>query len=66
MKVSMRHDFLSNRNKRFSFPLRSYFLGFLICFFSISSSYGQSEDKLGSWYIYNGFFNLNPKVQLFF
>lgn len=28
--------------------------------------YGQSEDKLGSWYIYNGFFNINPKVELFF
>jgi len=28
--------------------------------------YGQSEDKLGSWYIYNGFFNVSPKVELFF
>ena len=32
-----------------------------------SSGYGQSsEDKLGSWFIYNGFFNINPKVELFF
>lgn len=29
-------------------------------------SIGQSEEKLGSWYIYNGFFNFNPKVELFF
>jgi len=27
---------------------------------------GQSEDKLGSWFIYNGFFNISPKVELFF
>lgn len=32
-----------------------------------SSAYGQSsEDELGSWFIYNGFFNINPKVELFF
>jgi hypothetical protein len=32
-----------------------------------SSVYGQSsEDKLGSWFIYNGFFKINPKVELFF
>ena len=29
-------------------------------------AFGQSEDKLGSWYIYNGFFNVSPKVELFF
>lgn len=29
-------------------------------------SYCQEGDKLGSWYIYNGFFNLSPKVELFF
>jgi hypothetical protein len=26
----------------------------------------QSEDKLGSWYIYNGFFKFTPKSELFF
>jgi uncharacterized protein DUF2490 len=29
-------------------------------------SFSQSNEKLGSWYIYNGFFNLNPKIELFF
>jgi hypothetical protein len=29
-------------------------------------SFSQSEDKLGSWYIYNGFFKFNPKYELFF
>jgi len=33
---------------------------------SLSKAYGQSEDKLGSWYIYNGFFKFSPKVELFF
>jgi len=28
--------------------------------------FSQSNEKLGSWYIYNGFFNVNPKAQLFF
>lgn len=27
---------------------------------------GQSEDKLGSWYIYNGFFKFTPKFEVFF
>lgn len=27
---------------------------------------GSSEDELGSWYIYNGFFNFSPKFELFF
>lgn len=30
------------------------------------SVFGQSEDKLGSWYIYNGFFKFTPKFELFF
>lgn len=30
------------------------------------ASNAQSEDKLGSWFIYNGFFNVSPKVELFF
>jgi hypothetical protein len=39
----------------------------IILFLMISlRGYGQSEDKLGSWYIYNGFFNVSPKVELFF
>jgi len=43
---------------------------FIILVFLISNwnniAFGQSEDKLGSWYIYNGFFNVSPKVELFF
>lgn len=31
-----------------------------------AKGFGQSEDKLGSWYIYNGFFNISPKIELFF
>jgi len=31
-----------------------------------SAAFGQSsEGKLGSWYIYNGFFNITPKFELF-
>jgi len=32
---------------------------------SLQSVLGQEEDKLGSWYVYNGFINLGPKVELF-
>lgn len=28
-------------------------------------AYGQSEDKLGSWYIYNGFYKFTPKFEVF-
>lgn len=39
----------------------------LVLIFSVSANlHAQSEDKLGSWFIYNGFFNVNPKVKLFF
>ena len=42
---------------------------FSILIFSIviisNKSFGQEEDKLGSWYIYNGFFNFTPKFELF-
>lgn len=38
----------------------------IILFLLISvTGYGQSEDKIGSWYIYNEFFNISPKVELF-
>ena len=33
---------------------------------SLCTSYAQEEDKLGSWYVYNAFFNFNPKIELFF
>ena len=38
----------------------------LILAASAAQVYGQSEDKLGSWYIYNGFFKFSPRVELFF
>lgn len=41
----------------------------MLFFFSSGTSVdglAQSEDKLGSWFIYNDFFNINPKVELFF
>jgi len=45
---------------------KSYLLAFLLFLLISAPGYGQSEDKLGSWYIYNGFFNINPKVEIFF
>ena len=38
-----------------------------ICLLGIISNqaFSQEEDKLGSWYIYNGFFNFTPKFELF-
>jgi len=32
----------------------------------LNAAIAQYEDKLGSWFIYNGFYNISPKVQLFF
>ena len=31
----------------------------------LSKVMSQEGDKLGSWYIYNGFFNFSPKFELF-
>ena len=41
-----------------------YLLLFSIIFFS-NQAFSQEEDKLGSWYVYNGFFNFTPKFELF-
>ncbi|NNK75493.1 MAG: DUF2490 domain-containing protein [Maribacter sp.] len=43
---------------------RLVIVGFLLLFFAISNA--QEGDKLGSWYIYNGFFKFSPKTELFF
>ncbi len=32
---------------------------------SVQPSFGQEWDKPGSWYVYNGFINFSPKVELF-
>jgi hypothetical protein len=41
-------------------------LPFFVSIFMMFESYGESEKELGSWYIYNGFFNFSPRVELFF
>jgi len=47
--------------------IRRRFSLVIMLFLLISAKgYAQSEDKLGSWYIYNGFFNVSPKVEFFF
>ena len=47
--------------------LRKKFSIVFVLFLLISAAAnGQSEEKLGSWFIYNGFFNISPKVELFF
>lgn len=41
----------------------------LILFFLVGNFHqakSQEKNPLGSWYIYNGFFNVSPKVELFF
>ena len=32
---------------------------------SFQSTSGQEADKPGSWYVYNGFINFSPKLELF-
>jgi hypothetical protein len=34
--------------------------------FQICKAYSQADDKLGAWYIYNGSYYVDPKVELFF
>ena len=38
-------------------------IGILIV--ALQSVSGQEADKLGSWYVYNGFINFSPKLELF-
>lgn len=45
---------------------RILILELFLLFTLSSSSFSQSEDKLGAWYIYNGFFNFSSKFELFF
>lgn len=30
-----------------------------------SQGYGQAGQEVGSWFVYNGFYNFNPKFELF-
>ena len=40
-------------------------IGLLLNLISLSV-YSQAEDELGTWFVYNEYFNINPKVQVFF
>ena len=42
-----------------------YYLIICSVVFISNQAYSQEEDKLGSWYIYNGFFNFSPRFELF-
>jgi len=42
-----------------------FYLLLCLLVFTSNQAFSQEEDKLGSWYIYNGFFNLTPKFELF-
>lgn len=44
--------------------VRLFWIFLVFIAFSIPSS-AQEGDKLGSWYVYNGFFNFSPKFELF-
>ena len=41
-------------------------IGLVLIILFTTKVFGQSEDKLGSWYIYNGFYKFTPKFELFF
>jgi len=43
----------------------AYFI-LIVLLFQGSKSYGQADEKLGAWYIYNGSYYVDPKVELFF
>lgn len=42
------------------------FCTFFFLILSVYNGYGQAEEKLGAWYIYNGSYFVDPKVELFF
>lgn len=44
-----------------------YFATFFVFSFALPyNGFAQAEDKLGAWYIYNGSFYPDPKIELFF
>ena len=43
-----------------------YFIIFFLFIYSSTKVFGQAEEKLGAWYIYNGSFFPDPKIELFF
>ena len=66
--MSIHKYFIHHLYPAYTWTAKSYIIVVFTFLFIVSPSlsFGQSEDKLGSWYIYNGFFNINPKVELFF
>ena len=42
-----------------------FFLIICSIVFISNHTFSQEDDKLGSWYIYNGYFNFTPKFELF-
>lgn len=38
----------------------------IVLLFQVEKSYGQADEYLGAWYIYNGSYYVDPKVELFF
>lgn len=46
--------------------IRRTLLSFLFFIIWTVNSFGQAEDKLGTWFIYNGSFYFNPEVEFFF
>ena len=44
--------------------LRLYILAAIFLCFS-AQGVSQEGEKIGSWYVYNGFFNFSPKIELF-
>ncbi len=54
------------REIRLSIQNKCRYLVLLVCILGVFHLKAQEEDKLGSWYAYNGFFNFSPKIELFF
>ena len=57
---------MKKKPSRLHFRVIAFSMVLYFSFGGILESFAQSEDKLGSWFIYNGFFNINPKIELFF
>ncbi len=47
---------------------KTYWVWLFLAFILGNASHAEAQEDypLGSWYIYNGFFNFSPKTELFF
>ncbi len=61
----MRLKFIFRQYQIFPLPKLNNLCSLLICISSITTRFGQSENKLGSWFIYYEFFNDSAKVEYF-